>query len=161
RFQDANFGVHEKRTREFCETLVELKVPIWWNGTIEIETIMRYQESTLDLLQDSKCHLLWLGAEAGTREMQERIKKKIAIEHIPAAIGTLARRNIVPRTFWIIGYPGETRESMIETLRQASMIKHAYPIAGSEAYPFRPLPGTEDFDAAVKLGYQPPKDFYE
>ena len=27
--------------------------------------------------------------------------------------------------------------------------------------PFRPIPGTEDFDAAVKLGYRPPKDFYE
>jgi anaerobic magnesium-protoporphyrin IX monomethyl ester cyclase len=161
RFQDANFGVAEKRTREFCETLVDLKVPIHWNGTIEIETIMRYQEGTLDLLEESKCHLLWLGAEAGTKEMQERIKKFIEIEHIPKAIGELARRNIIPGTFWIIGYPGESRESMQETLRQAARIKHAYPIAGSEVYPFRPIPGTEDFDAAIKLGYVPPKDFHE
>jgi hypothetical protein len=28
-------------------------------------------------------------------------------------------------------------------------------------YPFRPIPGTEDYDAALKLGYVPPKDFYE
>ena len=161
RFQDANFGVAQKRTREFCEGLVDLKVPIHWNGTIEIETIMRYEESTLDLLEESKCHLLWLGAEAGTKEMQERIKKNIGIDHIPEAIGALAKRNIVPGTFWIIGYPGETQESMEETLRQAAKIKHKYPIAGSEVYPFRPIPGTEDFDAAVKLGYVPPKDFNE
>jgi radical SAM superfamily enzyme YgiQ (UPF0313 family) len=161
RFQDANFGVHEKRTREFCEALLELDVGIKWNATIEIETIMRYPESTLDLLEEAGCHLLWLGAETGTKEMQERIKKKIEIEHIPEAIGKLARRNIVPGTFWIIGYPGETRESMLETLRQAARVKHAYPIAGSEVYPFRPIPGTEDFDAALKLGYQPPKDFHE
>ena len=161
RFQDANFGVHEKRTREFCETLVELKVPIHWNATIEVETIMRQKKETLDLLEESKCHLLWLGAETGTKEMQERIKKNIEIDNIPLAIGELAKRNIVPGTFWIIGYPGETRESMIETLKQAAKIKHMYPIAGSEVYPFRPIPGTEDFDAAVKLGYEPPKDFYE
>jgi radical SAM superfamily enzyme YgiQ (UPF0313 family) len=161
RFQDANFGVAEKRTKEFCEAMVELDVPIHWNGTIEIETIMRYKESTLDLLEESKCHLLWLGAEAGTKEMQDRIKKKIQIDHIPAAIGKLARRNIVPGTFWIIGYPGETRESMEETLRQAAAVKYEYPIAGSEVYPFRPIPGTEDFGAAVKLGYEPPKDFAE
>jgi radical SAM superfamily enzyme YgiQ (UPF0313 family) len=161
RFQDANFGVHEKRTKEFCEGLVDLKVPIHWNGTIEIETIMRYKEETLDLLESSKCHLLWLGAETGTKEMQERIKKHISIENIPLAIGKLATRNIVPGTFWIIGYPGETRESMLATLRQAAMVKHRYPIAGSEVYPFRPIPGTEDFDAAVKLGYNPPKDFHE
>ncbi|MCB9915668.1 MAG: B12-binding domain-containing radical SAM protein [Planctomycetes bacterium] len=159
RFQDANFGVAEKRTREFCQTLVDLKVPIHWNGTIEIETIMRYEESTLDLLQDSKCHLLWLGAEAGTAEMQERIKKHIKIEHIPQAIGALADRGIIPGTFWIIGYPGETRESMEATLKQAAAVKYAYPLAGSEVYPFRPIPGTEDFDAAVKLGFEPPTDF--
>jgi radical SAM superfamily enzyme YgiQ (UPF0313 family) len=161
RFQDANWGVHEKRTREFCETLVELKVPIHWNATIEIETIMRYPKDTLDLLEESQCHLLWLGAETGTKEMQERIKKHIDLDHIPIAIGELANRNIVPGTFWIIGYPGETRESMIETLKQAAKVKHLFPIAGSEVYPFRPIPGTEDFDAALKLGYEPPKDFYE
>lgn len=160
RFQDANWGVHEKRTKEFCETLVAARVPIYWNGTIEIETIMRYKEETLDLLEESKCHLLWLGAEAGTKEMQERIKKFISIENIPLAIEKLAVRNIVPGTFWIIGYPGETRESMIATLKQAAAIKHRFPIAGSEVYPFRPIPGTEDFDAAVKLGHVPPKDFH-
>ena len=161
RFQDANFGVAEKRTKAFSQELANLDLDLYWNATVEVETIMRYKQETLDLLEASKCHLLWLGAETGTTEMQERIKKHIEIEHIPAAIGELARRNIVPGTFWIIGYPGETRESMAETLRQAARIKHAFPIAGSEVYPFRPIPGTEDFDAAVKLGYEPPKDFYE
>jgi radical SAM superfamily enzyme YgiQ (UPF0313 family) len=140
---------------------VDLKVPIHWNGTIEIETIMRYKQSTLDLLEESQCHLLWLGAEAGTAEMQEQIKKHIQIENIPVAIGELARRNIVPGTFWIIGYPGETAESMATTLRVAAAVKHKYPIAGSEVYPFRPIPGTEDFKKAVALGYQPPTDFHD
>ena len=159
RFQDANFGVAEKRTKEFCEELVNLKVPIHWNGTIEIETIMRYSEETLDLLEESKCHLLWLGAETGTAEMQERIKKHIDIDHIPTAIGKLANRGIIPGTFWIIGYPGETQQSMEETLKRAAAVKYAYPLAGSEVYPFRPIPGTADFDHAVKLGYEPPHDF--
>ncbi|MED6334831.1 MAG: radical SAM protein [Planctomycetota bacterium] len=160
RFQDANFGVAEKRTAAFCRGLTDLKVPIHWNGTIEIETIMRYRKESLDLLETSQCHLLWLGAEAGTKEMQERIKKNIGIENIPKAIGELAKRNIVPGTFWIIGYPGETRSSMEETLRQAAAVKHAFPLAGSEVYPFRPIPGTEDFKAAIDLGYEPPSDFH-
>jgi len=161
RFQDANFGVAEKRTKEFCEGLVDLEVPIHWNGTIEIETIMRYKQETLDLLETSRCHLLWLGAEAGTWEMQERIKKFIALEHIPAAIGELARRNIVPGTFWIIGYPGETQASMEATLRMAARTKYQFPIAGNDVYPFRPIPGTEDFAHAVQLGYEAPRDFHD
>ena len=161
RFQDANFGVAEKRTKQFCEELVNLEVPIHWNGTIEIETIMRYKESTLDLLEESKCHLLWLGAETGTADMQERIKKHIGIDHIPIAVGELVKRNIVPGTFWIIGYPGETEESMAATLKAAAHLKYLYPSAGSDVYPFRPIPGTEDFDHAVKLGYEAPTNFDE
>jgi anaerobic magnesium-protoporphyrin IX monomethyl ester cyclase len=161
RFQDANFGVAEKRTKEFCETLVDLKVPIHWNGTIEIETIMRYKQETLDLLESSKCHLLWLGAESGTAEMQERIKKNIGLDHIPIAVGELVKRHIVPGTFWIIGFPGETAESMAATLKAAAHLKYLYPEAGSDVYPFRPIPGTEDFATAVKGGYAPPRDFEE
>jgi radical SAM superfamily enzyme YgiQ (UPF0313 family) len=153
--------VAEKRTKAFCQKMVELEVPIWWNGTIEIETIARYKQDTLDLLEKSKCHLLWLGAEAGTEAMQKQIKKEIKISNIPLAINELYKRNITPGTFWIIGYPGESDESMRETLRLAAEVKYRFPTAGSEVYPFRPIPGTEDFDAAIKLGYVPPKDFYE
>ena len=161
RFQDANFGVAEKRTRDFCQGLVDLEVPIHWNGTIEIETIMRYDEATLDLLEASRCHLLWLGAETGSTAMQERIKKNIGIENIPTAIGKLVQRKVTPGTFWIIGFPGETEESMEETLRQAARIKHMYPESGSDVYPFRPIPGTPDFAQAVELGYRPPESFEE
>ncbi len=159
RFQDANFGVAPRRTKEFCQRLVELELPLHWNGTIEIETIMRYDEQTLDLLEASKCHLLWLGAETGTQAMQDRIKKYIELDHIPTAIGALAERNIIPGTFWIIGFPGESEQAMEATLREAARIKYLYPIAGSDVYPFRPIPGTEDFDQAVVMGYEPPTDF--
>ena len=161
RFQDANFGVAPRRLRAFCERAVELDLGIHWNATIEVETIDRCDQGTLDLLQESGCHLLWLGAETATWEMQQRIRKNIPPDHIPRAIGELAGRDIIPGTFWMIGYPGETRESMIETLRQAARVKHAWPICGSEVYPFRPIPGTEDFDAAVELGYDPPRSFRE
>jgi hypothetical protein len=50
---------------------------------------------------------------------------------------------------------------MESTLKMAAAIKHRYPIAGSEVYPFRPIPGTVDFDKAIALGYQPPKDFHD
>ena len=162
RFQDANFGVAEKRSVDFCKKLVERKNPFWWNATYEIETIARYKEESLDLLAASKFHMAAMGAEAGSKEQQERIKKKIDIENdLVKALRRLNSRGIQTGVSWIIGYPGEDLTSMRETLRVAAACKHKFPNSPSDIFPFRPIPGSEDFDAAVKLGYQAPKSLEE
>jgi radical SAM superfamily enzyme YgiQ (UPF0313 family) len=162
RFQDANFGVHEKRSNEFCQGLVDAGSPFWWNGTYEIETIARYKDPSLDLLAQSHFHMAALGAEAGSHEQQQKIKKKIDIEgDLESSLRRLNERGIQTGVSWIIGYPGESRESMDKTLAVAADIKHKFPNSPSDIFPFRPIPGTEDFDAAVKLGYQPPRTLEE
>ena len=163
RFQDANFGVAEKRSNEWCEALLaEGESPFWWNATYEIETIARYKEPSCDLMRDSKCHLIILGAEAGSEEQQARIKKKIDLdENLELALRRIYERGIQTGTTWIIGYPGEKPESMMATIRMAAQMKHKFPGSASDIFPFRAIPGTDDFNEAVKLGYQPPKSFEE
>ncbi|TDJ68501.1 MAG: radical SAM protein [Planctomycetota bacterium] len=161
RFQDANFGVAEKRSNEFCETLIEQGNPYWWSGTYEVTTIARYKPASLDLLRDSRCHMVSLGAEAGSEEQQAKIKKKIKIENFAKSLGALYERGITTGTSWIMGYPGETRESMMATLDRAAEMKYRFPRAASDIFPFRAIPGTEDFDTAVKNGYQPPRTLEE
>jgi radical SAM superfamily enzyme YgiQ (UPF0313 family) len=162
RFQDANFGVAEKRSNEFCQALIDQGSPFWWNATYEIETIARYKEASCDLLKDSKCHLVILGAEAGTQEQQARVKKNIDLDHnLELALGRLYNRHIQTGCTWIIGYPGETRESMLGTIKLAALMKHRFPVSASDIFPFRAIPGTEDFDEAVKRGYKPPASFDE
>jgi radical SAM superfamily enzyme YgiQ (UPF0313 family) len=159
RFQDANWGVAEKRAREFAEGLLSRGTRVHWNATIEIESVMRYSDSTLDLMAASGCHLLWLGAETGTAEMQARIGKHIELDHIPAALERLYARGILAGCFWIIGFPGESEESMRETLRKAAHVKRLFPGAASEVYPFRALPGTLDWERARELGWRVPNSF--
>ena len=162
RFQDANFGVAEKRSNEFCSKLIEHKTPFWWNGTYEIETIARYKEPSIDLMAQSKFHMAALGAEAGSKEQQKRIKKDIDIANdLELAIRRLNSRGIQTGLSWIIGYPDESPESMYATLRVAADIKHKFPKSPSDIFPFRPIPGTEDYDASVKLGYKPPRSLEE
>ena len=50
---------------------------------------------------------------------------------------------------------------MHATIRMAAKMKHNYPGSASDIFPFRAIPGTEDFDEAVKLGYQAPSNFEE
>ncbi len=161
RFQDANFGVAEKRSNEFCRTLIENGADFWWSGCYEVETIHRYQQESMDLLQEANCHMISIGAEAATQEQQRRIKKNIDVGHFEYALGEMNRRGITTGTSWIIGYPEEPPESMLETIRIAAQIKYKFPRSASDVFPFRPIPGSEDFDRAVELGYRPPRTFEE
>jgi radical SAM superfamily enzyme YgiQ (UPF0313 family) len=161
RFQDANWGVSEKRAGDFCERLLQLGVKLHWNATIEIESVQRYSDAALDLLCDSGCSLLWLGAETATSAMQERIRKYIEPAHIPSALERLYRRGIVAGTFWIVGFPGESPDSMRATLREAARVKLRFPGSASEVYPFRAIPGTLDWERARELGWPLPETFEE
>jgi radical SAM superfamily enzyme YgiQ (UPF0313 family) len=157
RFQDANFGVAEKRSNEFCNALIEHDAPFWWSGCYEVETIHRYKQESMDLMQAAKCHMVPMGAEAGSQEQQARIKKNIDVGHFKYVMGEMNRRDITTGTSWIIGYPGESVSSMEETIRLAAQIKYEFPRSASDIFPFRPIPGTEDFDESVRMGYQPPR----
>src|SRR5690606_4430932 len=115
-----NFGVHEKRSNEFCDALIEAGSPFWWNGTYEIETIARYKDESLDRMAASRFHMAALGAEAGSQEQQTRIKKEIQIERdLESSLRRLNERGIQTGVSWIIGYPGESIESMNATINVA------------------------------------------
>jgi anaerobic magnesium-protoporphyrin IX monomethyl ester cyclase len=159
RYQDANFGVAEKRSNEWCEALLDAGRPFFWNATYEIETIARYKEPSLDLLKESLCHLIVLGAETGNEKQQENIKKKIDLrKNLEFALGRIYDRRIQTGTTWIIGYPGESAESMMDTIRLASLMKEKFPGSASDIFPFRAIPGSEEYTRAVELGYRPPTD---
>jgi radical SAM superfamily enzyme YgiQ (UPF0313 family) len=162
RFQDANFGVHEKRSNEFCGALVDAGSPFWWNGTYEVETIARYKDESLDHLAQSRFHMAALGAEAGSEAQQTRIKKKIDIRNnLVPALKSLNQRGIQTGVSWIIGYPGEDEQSMNDTITVAAKIKHMFPGSPSDIFPFRAIPGSEDYRTAVEMGYQSPRTLDE
>jgi radical SAM superfamily enzyme YgiQ (UPF0313 family) len=159
RFQDANFGVAEKRIKEFCQLLIDKQANIHWNATIEVETIVRFTEETLDLMRDSGCHMMWVGAETATAEMQAYIRKGIQQGNVDKAMRRMWERNIKIGLFWIIGYPDETEESMRATLTLAAEMKTRYPNCTSEVLLYRPLPGTESGEHAMRKGYEMPLEF--
>jgi anaerobic magnesium-protoporphyrin IX monomethyl ester cyclase len=162
RFQDANFGVHERRSNEFCDYLIENESPFWWNGTYEIETIARFKDESVDKLAASRFHMAALGAEAGTEEQQIRIGKKIDIRNnLAPALNKLNSRGIQTSVSWIIGYPEESVRSMLDTITVAAKTKHMFPNSPSDVFPFRAIPGSVDFNKAVELGYIPPASLAE
>lgn len=157
RFQDANWGVHEGRAREFCAGLLERGLRFEWSTTIEVESLLRYDPGTLDLCRDAGLYLACVGAESAERETIERAGKRIGPGDTLAVCGELHARGVITSLTYIIGFPHEPARSMFATLDQACEIISAYPSVSAQVFPFRPIPGNPMYDEALALGYEPPR----
>ena len=161
RFHDANFGVMQKRVKEFSQGLLDRNAKFWWNAFIETNSILKYDPATLDLMAASGMYIAEIGAEAGTDEMMKKIGKPIkGDDNIDAAV-EMDKRGICASVTYIIGYPGEERASMMATIDQCRRLHVAAPLARPTVWPYRPIPGTAMWDQAVSMGYQPPNTLKE
>ena len=158
---DANFGVSEKRAREFAAGKLERGMTFAWYTTLQAFSILRYQAATLDLLAESGLFSANIGAEAGTDEMMRLIGKHTeGDDNVDAAL-ELDRRGIESWMTYIIGYPNETEESMLGTLDQARRIRATCSHAHPAVWPYQPIPGTPMYEQALASGFQPPRTLLE
>ncbi|MEZ6014338.1 MAG: radical SAM protein [Planctomycetota bacterium] len=161
RFHDANFGVMQKRSREFAEGLLNRDLRIGWNAFIETNSILKYKPDTLDMMAESGMYVAEIGAEAGLDEMMKRIGKPIKGDDNIAAAVEMDRRGVQGSITYIIGYPGESEESMMATIDQCRRLHNAAPLARPNVWPYRPIPGTVMWDEAIALGYEGPRTIPE
>ncbi len=161
RFQDANFGVSKKRMIDFCEGLLAKGLNISWNGTIEIKQICQYDWDTLKLMKRSGNHLNWFGAESSTEETQAHIRKAIKSGQTDEAMRKMHELDIKSGLTYIIGYPGESVDSMYETIYEAAAMKTRYPSCSVEVFPYRPIPGSEFWGPSVEVNDYPVPESFE
>jgi len=161
RFHDANWGVMEKRAKEFAQGVVDRKLDFKWNAFMETHSILSYKPETLDLLAESGMYIAEIGAEAGSDEMMKKIGKPIKGDDNIAAAIEMDKRGVQGSITYIIGYPGEPEESMLATIDQCRRLHNAAPHARPTVWPYRPIPGTVMWDQAIELGYEGPTSLRE
>ncbi len=135
RFHDANWGVQEKRARDFAEGKLERELDFQYNAFLETHSILHYDTGTLDALAASGLYIAEIGAEAGTDEMMSKIGKPITgDDNIDAAV-EMDKRGICASVTYIIGYPHEEPDSMLATIDQCRRLHVAAPAARPTVWP--------------------------
>jgi hypothetical protein len=157
-FYDANFAVDVKRVDALSRGLLARGRKIDWLAYVQAESVLRASSSTLDAMADSGFYGCILGAEAGSEEQMERVRKNTRAGGNRLAAIELDKRGVQPRMTYIIGYPDEDRASMLATIDEARRIYLECPNARPEVWHYRPIPGTVDFARSVELGYAAPHD---
>lgn len=162
-FHDNNFFVSEKRVIEFCK-LIKNENMGWW-GEGRIDTINKYQDSTLELMKDAGCKMIFFGAESGNDEMLKKMNKggTQSGEQIISFAKRLRKFGIVPEYSFVLGTPAETPEKVMELIDKdiafLYKVKEANPDTEIIIYVYSPVPteGSDLFNAVLKTGFRFPE----
>ncbi len=134
-FDDDTFTFNPKRMVEMSEAFKPLKFQ--WSSTSRAH--LDYE--TLRTMRDAGCRLFIVGFESGNEQILKNIKKGLSAKRGLQFVKDCKRAGIKVHADFIIGLPGETRETIKETIAYAKemdaetlqvSVAHAYP--GTEMY---------------------------
>ena len=138
RFGDELFTVDMDRSRELMQALIEsgLGEKIRWDCQTHVRFV---DEDLLRLMKQAGCHIVELGIETGDEEKLKSLGKGTNLEMILKAAEAARRAKMPFGTFFIIGQPDETSESIRRTVDLAVRMNPDLPVIGLMC----PYPGTE------------------
>jgi len=142
-FDDDTFNIQKARTIELCEKLKPLKLT--WSSTSRVTTDF----DTLKAMREAGARLLIVGYESGDPQILKNIKKGATVERARAFTKDAHKLGLTIHADFILGLPGETRESIRNTINFAKELD-AETIQVSLAHAY---PGTELYDFAKQHGF--------
>jgi anaerobic magnesium-protoporphyrin IX monomethyl ester cyclase len=152
-FCDDAFTVDQSRTVELCDEILKRGLKITWNCGTRVDMV------TKDLLQkmkDAGCASVWFGVESGSQDVLDEMHKGISTEQTITAVNWVRELGLKPAPNVLLGFPGETKESALKTIKFAQKISPDdvayYNIA-------TPLPGTPLYDRVKENGWLKITDF--
>ncbi len=157
-FDDDTFNIQKARTIELCAKLKPLNLT--WSCTSRVTT----DYETLKAQRDAGCRLLIVGYESGDAQILKNIKKGATVERAREFTKDCHKLGLVVHGDFIVGLPGETRESIRRTINFAKeldvetiqvSLAHAYP--GTELYDFAKANGfilNEGAQMVDEMGHQ-------
>ncbi|MBN2288667.1 MAG: cobalamin-dependent protein [Candidatus Glassbacteria bacterium] len=151
-FYDDTFCANRKRVRDFCSLLIERKIDLTWSCFSRIDYADR---QTLELMRKSGCHVICYGVESSDKAILENIKKRLDLEKVVPATRMTQETGIRVRLSFMLGNPGETRQTMENSVRFAIAADPDY----AQFLITTPFPGTEMYEWAERHGYLATRDW--
>ncbi|MFX1318608.1 MAG: B12-binding domain-containing radical SAM protein [Promethearchaeota archaeon] len=137
-FTDDCFTQNPHRVAEICEILIRDKQNIEWMCLSRADHLSK---TLATQMQKAGCRRIFFGIESGNQSILNIIGKRITLEQVRRAVENAQQAGIETGGFFILGYPGETNETLLDTLNFSSKLpldylsySFPYPIFGTGLY---------------------------
>jgi radical SAM superfamily enzyme YgiQ (UPF0313 family) len=151
-FVDNSFNIPESHALEICHCMKELAPRVEWRCILYPHLV---REELVRAMAEAGCVEVSLGCESGCARILRALNKRFTPDDVRAATGLLVAHGIRCIGFLLLGGPGETRETVEESLAFAESL----PLDALEiTVGIRIYPGTDLASQAVEEGLISPED---
>lgn len=151
-FCDDNFTLIKKRVSDICDEILKRKLKIYWSCSVRADNV---DKKLLEKMKSSGCWLIALGIESGNQKILEISKKNISLDIIKKVVKWSNEFKIKVRGYFMLGLPGETKESIEDTINFAKSLK----LNTAEFTICTPFPNTPLYNNISKYGKLDDSDF--
>lgn len=170
-FADDVFTISHRWMLEFARELGERSGPVRYECITRAD---RLNEEIVRVLQSTGCTRLWIGSESGSQRILDAMARGVRVEQVQAMTRCAQSAGIEVGMFIMLGYPGETRRDIEQTVRHVKkagpdivLTTVAYPIKGTPMYEentrdliLPALPFAEWNDRMIDIAGRASKRFY-
>jgi len=145
-FDDDTFTLDQERIKMICSLIKKKGIGVKWSCMTHCGCV------SYDLLKNMKeagCVAIKFGIESGSQEILNRLGKGLDLNHARRVIRWCRELGIRTHTTFMLGLPGDTRNTMLKTIKLIDEI-------GSDSFQISiaiPYPGTGFYEMALKNGW--------
>ena len=160
-FQDETFFTNASRTDALADHFLRRNLPITWTATLRADQACRMGDEVLAKAARAGLRRVMVGVESGSQDMLDRLHKDMKLEQVRATADMCARHHVGAIFNFIVGFPGESEQSMQATLALAKELRHTHADFETPIFYYRPYPGNAMADQAAERGYVFPRGLEE
>ena len=134
-FADDVFTLNKERVQGICEEIKKRRLDFKWECLGRVDSI---DKDLAVAMKEAGCDRIFFGIESGNDRILKMMNKKITAEYACKAVGSAHAVGLRTGAFFILCYPGENDETVLDTIRFATSLPVDY-LSFTVPYP---LPGT-------------------
>jgi len=138
-FADDCFTLNREQLIATCDEIVERRIDVGWECLSRVDTL---NGDVAVKMRRAGCVRVFFGIESGNDGVLALMRKQITVEQARKAVHIAKSAGLQVGAFFILGYPGESDRSVLDTVRFASGLPLDYL---SFTLPY-PIPGTSLFE---------------
>lgn len=154
-WNDAGLTYNLRWANQLMDEMIKNQIDLTWSCNDRADTGLARDPQLLKKMKQAGCHTIQIGLESANPQILVNVRKRTTVQQVRQTVSLVKKEGLDVLLFAILGLPGETKETMQETIDFVKSLNIDYVTLGIA----QPQPGTPFYKYLIKNDYLKTKDW--